>query len=601
LGETFLIRYRLQMPDVTRHYFEVQCRIANAKAVEDLSLPSWIPGSYLLREFARHVVAFSAESASGAVETEKIDHRTWRCRNVQGELTTRATIYALDQSVRGAYLDTRRAYFNGACVFFCPHGREHEPVELEIVAPLGADCATWRVATALQPVEVDVRGFGIYRAEDYDELIDHPVEISDFDAVAFKAAGVVHQLVLAGRHASDLNRVADDVLQLCETQIEFFGRPPPFDRYWFLGLAVGDGYGGLEHRASSSLIFSRDDLPKPGEPGMPKEYQRFLGLVSHEYFHSWLVKRIKPRAFEPYRLDRRAHTRLLWVFEGITSYYQYLLLRRAELIGAEAYLARLGEVLTHVYRSPGRARQSLAEASFDAWDIFYKPDANSANAGVSYYSKGALVALALDLTLRRDTNGKLSLDSIMNELWRRYAQTGVGEKDFEALVTELAGPRFAGFFDAAVRGVEDLPLAPLLAAFGVSLNFRVAGGPEDKGGTARVNGEVPELTLGAAYRARDGGLELTSVLEGGVAQRAGLNPGDIVIALDGLRVHERNARQRLARLEAGERIEIAFYRGDELCARTLELVPAPPDTCYLTLEQGAAPEVLTQRAAWIGD
>ena len=439
VGRAALIRYRLRSDDRARHYFHVECRIENAKAVEQLTLPSWMPGSYLLREFARHVVSFDARDANGAVASEKIDHSTWRCRAVGGELRVSAQIYALDQSVRGAYLDGRRAYFNGTCVFFCLRGREHAPVELEIVAPEDDACAAWRVATALEPVAVDGRGFGTYRAASYDELIDHPVEISDFDAVAFEAGGVQHELVIAGRHGGDLERVAADMRQLCAAQIDFFGRPPPFGRYWFLGLAVGDGYGGLEHRASSSLIFSRDDLPKPGETGMRKDYQRFLGLVSHEYFHSWLVKRIKPQAFAPYRLGERNHTRLLWVFEGITTYYQDLMLRRCELIGAEAYLNRLAEVATRVYRSPGRALQSLAQASFDAWDVLYKPEANSPNAGVSYYTKGALVALALDLTLRLETSGKISLDSVMRELWQRHAEMPVPENGFEALVCELAG------------------------------------------------------------------------------------------------------------------------------------------------------------------
>lgn len=565
-------------------------------------MPSWIPGSYLLREFARHVVAIEAESGGSAMPLEQIDKSTWCCRGAGKELTVRARIHAFDQSVRGAWLDTRRGFFNGTCLFLAPQHREGEAVELYIEPPRHAECADWRVATAMQPAAVDEAGFGSYRAADYDELIDHPVEISDFESVEFDAAGVPHRFVVAGRFESDLERVATDLKQLCETQIDFFGRPPPFDRYWFLGLAVGDGYGGLEHRASSSLIFNRDDLPKPGEPGVPADYQRFLGLASHEYFHAWHVKRTKPAAFMPYRLDRRSHTRLLWVFEGITSYYQELLLLRSGLIGRQAFLQRLGEALTRVYRTPGRHSQSLAASSFNAWDVLYKPEANHANAAVSYYGKGALVALALDLTLRTSPGSRATLDDVMLALWRRFGAAGVGvpEDGFEALAEELAGIELEGFFDDAVRGTVDPPLAELFAGVGIALELRAQTGPEDKGGTPRGSNGEP-LTLGAAYRAREGGLELTVVYDDGPAQRAGLAPGDVLIAIDRLRVGDRSLKRRLQRFEAGERVTATLFRGDELVEVGLVLRPAPQDTCYLRLDDAADDAAVSRRRAWLGE
>src|SRR5690606_16897896 len=374
-------------------------------------MPSWIPGSYLLREFARHVVAIRGESDGRVLPAEQADRGSWWFRDSARALTVTVEVYAHDLSVRGAYLDHGRAYFNGPCLFLIPEGRANDSVELELEPPLDARCADWRVATAMQPVDVDDRGFGRYRADNYDELIDHPFEIGHFERVDFDAGGVPHRLVVAGRFESDLDRVAADLTQLCETQIDFFGRPAPFDRYWFLGVAVGDGYGGLEHRASSSLMFDRDDLPKAGEAGVPADYQRFLALASHEYFHTWHVKRTKPAAFSPYRLDRRNYTRPLWVFEGITSYYQELFLLRSGLIGRDTYLKRLGQALTRVYRTPGRFRQTLSDSSFNAWDVLYKPEPNSPNASISYYVKGALVALALDLELRRSSRS--SLDDVV--------------------------------------------------------------------------------------------------------------------------------------------------------------------------------------------
>jgi len=601
-GGLALIRYRVRLADLDRHLFEIECRIDNPAAEQRFSLPAWIPGSYLLRDFARQVVAIEATAGRQTLPVEKVDSGTWVVRGAQGELAVTATVHALDQSVRGAYLDRRRGYFNGPCVFLLPEGRDAEAVEVTLERPQNPICEGWRVATALQPVDLNDEGFGRYSAADYDELLDHPVEISIFESVEFEAAGVPHHLVVAGRFESDLERVAADLKQICEAQIDFFGRPAPFDRYWFLGLAVGDGYGGLEHRASTSLIFSRDDLPKAGEQGVPRDYQRFLALASHEYFHTWHVKRTKPAAFVPYRLDRRAYTRQLWIFEGITSYYQDLLLLRSGVLGAPAFLQRTGELLTRVYRLPGRLKQSLADSSFDAWDILYKPEPNHPNTSISYYTKGALVALALDLTLRAETAGKTSLDDVMRELWQRYGARGVGvpEDGFEQLAAERSGVELRMFFERAVRGTEDLPLAELLAHFGVKLEFRAAAGADDKGGTPRAaNGEI--LSLGIAFRPRADGLELTAVIDGGAAQRAGLNPGDVLIAVDRLRVNEGNLKRRLARFESGERITASVFRGDELLEVGLVLKAAPLDTCHVSLADAPAADVLARRQAWLGE
>lgn len=599
-----LLHYRVRFADLSRHLIEIDCRIENPAREQRVSLPSWIPGSYLLREFARHVVAISATDRTGSpVQIEKVDHSSWCCRGAVDALTVRIAVHACDLSVRGAYLDRRRGYFNGPCVFLLPEGRDLEAAQIAIEAPAHEVCAEWRVATALGALDVDSRGFGTYAAAHYEELIDHPVEVSDFESADFEAGGVPHRLVVAGRFDSDLERVAADLAQLCHAQIEFFGMPAPFDRYCFLGLAVGEGYGGLEHRASSSLIFSRDDLPKAGDPGVGRDYQRFLALASHEYFHTWHVKRTKPAAFEPYRLDRRNHTRLLWVFEGITSYYQEVLLLRSGLIGPGVFLQRLGELITRVERTPGRFRQSLAQSSFDAWDVLYKPEPHSVNTSVSYYTKGALVALALDLTLRRDTAGRVSLDDVVRELWRRYGADGIGvpESGFEALAAELAGADLGEFFDLAVRGTADLPLAELLRAFALDLERRPAAGSDDRGGTPpRSNGGTEPLTLGCALREREHGLELTAVHDGGPAERAGLAPGDVLVALDRLRVTERNVRRRLERFEPGERVTATLFRGDELIEVGLVLSLAPADTCYLE-RTDADPTAVERRKAWLGE
>jgi predicted metalloprotease with PDZ domain len=597
-----LIRYRVRLADLDRHWFEIECRIEDAAAEQRFSLPAWIPGSYLLRDFARHVVRVEAKSDDKPLDVVKTAAAQWCVHGAARALTFTITVYALDQSVRGAYLDRQRGYFNGPCVFVLPEGLEAEPIEVTLEPPPQPPSGQWRVATALEPDQLDDRGFGTYHAGDYDELLDHPVEISDFESVEFEAAGVPHRLVISGRFESDLERIAADLAQLCAAQIEFFGKPTPFDRYLFLGLAVSEGHGGLEHRASTSLIFGRDDLPKPGEIGPSRDYQRFLALASHEYFHTWHVKRTKPAAFMPYRLDQRNHTRLLWVFEGITSYYQELLLLRSGVIGVTAFLQRLGELLTRVFRMPGRFKQSLEASSFDAWDVLYRPEPHHPNTTISYYTKGALVALALDLKLRLDSAGRASLDDVVRELWRRYGARGIGvpEDGFERLAAEVSGLDLGAFFTSAVRGTEDPPVKELLAEFGIALEMRAAAGIEDRGGTARaVNGEL--LTLGALVREREHGLELTSVLDGGAAERAGLNPGDVLVAIDRLRVTGRNLARRLARFENGERVTATVFRGDELLELGMVLKAAPLDTCYLAAREQADPKALERRRAWLGE
>src|SRR5690606_8292681 len=267
-----------------------------------------------------------------------------------------------------------------------------------------------------------------------------------------------------------------------------------------------------------------------------------------------------------------------------------------------AVLQRLAETLTRVYRTPGRAHQSLAASSFDAWDVLYRPDANHPNSSMSYYTKGALVALALDLELRRATSGRVSLDDVVRELYRRFGAQGVGvpEDGFEKLAAELAGSDLTAFFDTAVRGTDDLPLADLLAQFAVKLELRPASGQDDRGGTPRApNGET--LSLGVTYRDRASGLELTSVLDGGPAQRAGLNPGDVLVAIDRLKVDASNVKRRLARFESGERVTASVFRGDELIEVGLVLRPAPADTCVLKLDDEAPREARARRKAWLGE
>ena len=414
------VLYTIQAVQPAAHLFEVSLRLAEPDpAGQVFSLPAWIPGSYMIREFARNIVSLSAEAGGKAVPATKLDKHSWRLpAGIQGPVTLRYTVYAWDLSVRSAHLDQTHGFFNGTSVFLAAHGHEDAPHRVNIRPPKGLEDARWRVATSL-PEAVGEKGaaerygFGLYRADSYDDLIDHPVEMGTFTLGEFEACGVPHAVAITGRHDCDMGRLLADLKPVCERQIRLFGEPAPMSRYVFLTTAVGDGYGGLEHRASTALLCSRADLPHVGMDEATDGYRQFLGLCSHEYFHTWNVKRIKPAAFVPYRLAEESYTRLLWAFEGFTSYYDDLMLVRSQRIGLDDYLGLLAKTITQVHKGSGRHKQSVAESSFEAWTKYYRQDENSPNAIVSYYTKGALVALLLDLRLRAESHGARSLDTLM--------------------------------------------------------------------------------------------------------------------------------------------------------------------------------------------
>jgi predicted metalloprotease with PDZ domain len=529
------------------------------------------------------------------VAVERIDKRTLRCAPCRGPLSLSCTVYAYDESVRKAYLDARRGFFNGSSLFYAVVGQTGEPVEVDVRRPEQPGGARWRVATAMAPQQVDADGFGTYRAANYEEALDHPFELGDFQRIDFDVDGIPHSYVLSGRCELDADRLARDTAKICHAQRELFGQEPALPHYLFLTRVVGAGYGGLEHRASSALICSRNDLPRPGAAGMPREYRAFLGLVSHEYFHLWNVKRITAERFAGSDLSAEAYTGDLWHYEGVTSYYDDLALLRAGVIDAPAYLDLLAETATRLQRTPGRHVHSLADASFETWLKYYQPDENTPNATVSYYIKGALVALCLDLHLRR--HSPTTLDAVMRELWQRYgrADRPVPERGLEQVAAELSGLPLQSEFDVWIRSTAELPLAELLAEFGIDARLRAPLGDSDPGG--RFSGKPVGATLG--LRLKPGETTVAHVLAGGPAQRAGVSGGDLLIALDGLRVGPGQWPLRLAALKPGQACTLHFFRADELLTAQLVAEALAPDTWTFTLADDAAPERLARRKAWL--
>lgn len=576
MPRTETLLYTITPADPGLHLFDVTLTITHPDPEGQIvSLPAWIPGSYMIREFARNIVQIRAESEGRKLRLTKLDKHSWQAARCNGPLTIVYQIYAWDLSVRAAHLDHTHGFFNGTSMFVKAHGKEALPHVVDIRPPEGEAFANWRIATSLPELKARRHRFGTYIAQDYDELIDHPVEIGEFTLIRFEAHGVPHEMAITGRVPNlDGERLSNDLKRICEEQIALFEpktKRGPMARYVFLTLAVGDGYGGLEHRASTALICSRNDLPVKGQPQMTDGYRSFLGLCSHEYFHTWNVKRIKPAVFAPYDLAQENYTPLLWLFEGFTSYYDDLMLVRAGLISPNAYLGLLAKTINAVLRGSGRLKQSVAESSFDAWTKYYRQDENATNAIVSYYQKGSLVALLFDLTIRAQTKGKRSLDDVMRALWRRYGRDfyaagggrGVTEAEVEALFDEVSGLKLKPLFDLAVRGTKDLPLDAAFAAFAVALNdIRKSGKPSLEVRTKKDGGDC----------------RIASVFEGGTAHRAGLSAGDVLVAIDGLRVTASNLDGLLQRYRVGDAVGVHAFRCDELM------------TFHVVLQSDAAPQ-----------
>jgi predicted metalloprotease with PDZ domain len=611
------IRYTIEPKQPAAHLFEVTVTIDNPSPMgQRFMLPVWIPGSYMVREFARHIVQLTAMAHGQRVACRKVDKATWQCAPCTGPLTLTYEVYACDLSVRGAHLDDTHAFFNGACVFLLPEGLRDAPCALTIAPP--ANQSRWKLASAFlvhadseSPISAGISTSFMPKApavivlskpfdvvlENYDALIDHPVEMGDFAEVSFEAHGTPHHIIVTGAKRADLSRLAADFKKFCEAQISLFEpdtRRAPFPAYWFLIHATPDGFGGLEHRASTALLVGRDDLPLAHEAKTTAGYRKLLSLASHEYFHAWNVKRIAPAAFMRPDFARENYTTQLWFFEGFTDYYDDLMLARAGLITALEYLEVEAENIGRVTSQSGRFKQSLAESSFDAWVKYYRQDENAPNAIVSYYAKGAIVGLALDLTIRSRTDGKCSLDDVMRALWNDFGKRGPGvaEGDIERVAAQVTGLDLGAFFADAVYGTKDIDLAPLFKTVAIDMTSRMPG-------QAKA-GEPAQACLGARIGAEaNGDARLAQVLDGGSAQAAGLSAYDVIIAIDGLRVNAGNVERRVKSYLVGSVIELTVFRQDALKIFRVTLAAQPATVCALTTHDEPA-TAKAARLAWLG-
>ena len=516
------VHFEVQAHAWAAHVFDITCTIAQPAAQQRVQLPVWIAGSYMVREFSKQLFDVRATQSGRNLAVVQNDKATWDITADPSQtLVLNYRVHAHDNSVRTAWLDGTRGFFNGTSLFVWVHG-QRDALHGAHLNPTGAP-PDWRVATALLPLRTNAKGWGEYQAADYDELIDTPVELGAFWSGSFEACGVPHRFVVAGSPPSfDAARLLRDTQRICETHIRFWhgegkatGRvaAPALDRYVFMLNAVDNGYGGLEHRHSTALIAQRSDLPRLGEGKTSEGYLTLLGLISHEYFHTWNVKRLRPREFERYDWARENHTTLLWFFEGLTSYYDDLLLRRSGLMDNTRYVQGLNKTINQVLQTPGRHVHSLAESSFEAWTKYYRADDNTPNITVSYYTKGALVGLCLDLRLRQMGH---SLDAVMRGLWQSCAGGPMDEGDLLAVLNAVSGKDWRKTLHRWVHGTADLPLKELLGAHGVQVHIDPSAWAQRLG--LRV-GEGP-------------GVQLKFVFTDGAAQRAGMAPGDEWIGIE---------------------------------------------------------------------
>lgn len=576
------IHYQLHCHDPHAHLLAIDQQLTSNSSSVELWLPNWLPGSYLIRDFARHLVNIQAEQHGQPCRIDKLAKHRWLIHCQPGQLKISYKVYAFDESVRGAYLDQYRLFFNASAVLLAVRGQEQQPHQLQLGTLANAH---WQLATTLPHLGNEQKMHFI--ASDYASLIDHPLAAGDCQWLHFEVAGIAHAMALFGAPVFDSQRLAADLQRACTAVSQLFGGPLPFTRYLFMVQVEGEGYGGLEHRDCTALLCSRRDLPQAGTSLDEHHYRNFLALCCHEYFHAWNIKRLAPRLLQNPNLEQEVHSQQLWWYEGITSYYDELLLLRAGLLNASQYLQMLSETLTRVYRHPGRFGQSVAESSFDAWTKLYKADENASNSQISYYSKGAMIGLWLDLRLRQHSDNQLSLDHLLRLLWQRYGLTGLGTEDdsFFALLNELAGTEITAECQQLVHGHDDPPLQQLLAAAGIEWQLRPAQGNDDRGGWK--SGHTNSYSLGASFKLTNGLLELTSVINGGAAHQAGLSARDQLVAWHNIRATN-SSWAELQHLPEGCHVGLSYFRRDRLHHTQLPLLAPIADTCALRLTEQPA-------------
>jgi predicted metalloprotease with PDZ domain len=574
------LRYTLAVESVTRRLLRLTLVVPGpirADAVA-LRLPSWSPGSYMVREYARHVRGVEARDSRGRALRVRRDAKDRWTVAAPKSGSVRATwlVYANELSVRTCHVDDTHAFVQPTAAFLCPEGMEDRPLRVEVRAPRG-----WEVATSL----LRLRGRGaVHAAADQEALHDAPIHMGLLRRFPFRVRGVPHEIALWGEGNEEPRALVRDFSAIVEAGARIFGGLP-YDRFVVHGL-LAEGGGGLEHRDGFVFQSSRWGF-RPR-----KAYDRVLALLAHEFFHAWNVRRIRPEGLLPYDLSKEKYTRLLWQFEGVTSYYEALLLRRAGLWTRERALESMAERMSTLLATPGRREMDLAESSVSTWVKFYRPDEDSGNSAVSYYLKGSLAGLALDLHLRARTRGRRSYDDVMRRLWRRHRRTHepVPEDGMAGILSRAAGVDASRLHRALVEGTGEIDWEGLFRPFGVRVERLPAGVPD---------GWKPGTWLGVEAEDRGGRTILKAVRADGPAAGA-VAAGDELVALDGLRTNTDSLAKRLAERKPGERVRLTLLRGDRLLAATVRLAAPPVERIVLKADPKAPAAAKRLLRGWLG-
>lgn len=571
------IHYQVAMPQPESHLFEVELRVENwQNAVLDLKMPVWTPGSYLVREYSKHLQNFSSTSSDGeSLNWQKLSKNHWQLQTAgRSEITVRYRIFANELTVRTNHLDSTHGYFNGAALFFFIPGLEQQPIRVKIVPPR----PDWRVTTPLPQVSEEANTF---YATDFDTLVDSPFEIGIHQLYDFEILGKPHQLAIWGEGNADAQRIIPDIQKIVQIEAQMF-EGLPYDRYVFLLHLASQGAGGLEHKNCCTLNYSRLGFRAKDK------YNQFMELVAHEFFHLWNVKRIRPKALEVFDYENENYTPSLWFSEGTTSYYDLLIPLRAGIYDTKTFLANLGKELTRFLTTPGRLVQPVSESSFDAWIKLYRPDANSGNSQISYYVKGELISLLLDLLIRARHENKRSLDDVMRQMWQQFGKQEIGftPEQLQQIIESVAGDDLSDFFKRYVDGTEELPFDEYLEPFGLRLE------PE-------IEEDLPPY-LGITAKSQNGREIIQFVEYSSPAQLAGIDANDELLAINGIRVSAEQLSDRLKDYQPGNAIAVSIFHQDQLRTCNVTLDEPRPTRYQVVLLENPSDAQKQNLTGWLG-
>ncbi|WP_066380367.1 M61 family metallopeptidase [Anabaena sp. CA = ATCC 33047] len=568
------IHYQVAMPQPETHLFDVRLQIVNhTSSILDLKMPVWTPGSYLVREYAKNLQDFSACAGEQPLPWRKISKNHWQItKEGVSEVTISYRIFANELSVRTNHLDTTHGYFNGAALFLQPLGCENLPIRVTVVPPH----PHWLVTTALPTIGEQSHTF---YAADFDTLVDSPFEIGEHQLHHFQVLGKPHELAIWGQGNFQVQPLIRDIEKIIAVEAEIFGGLP-YDRYIFLVHLFAQAYGGLEHKNCCSLIYQRFGFRSQDK------YERFLQLVAHEFFHLWNVKRIRPKPLELFNYDQESYTTSLWFCEGTTSYYDLLIPLRAGIYDAKSYLNYWSKEITRFLTTPGRKVQSLSESSFDAWIKLYRPDANSNNSQISYYLKGEMVSLLLDLLIRARHHNQRSLDDVMRQMWYEFGQAEIGytPEQLQAVIESVAGVDLTDFCERYIDGTDELPFNEYLKPFGLQV----------------VTEKEEEPYFGVKVNTEHGRETIKFVEAGSPAQIAGIDAGDELLAIGGIKVTAHQLSDRLKDYQPNDKIEVTVFHQDELRTYTVTLAQPRPTKYQVLPIKNAEPIQQENFAGWLG-